>query len=92
MPKLTIYFICSLVYKIGVNDGFLPNVLKTLFRLSIIFLDLKKMLSKRHYKICICSVILGELKSFRNYLTPLSITFLNLKILGFLFPLKNLLK
>ena len=24
------------------------------------------MLSKRRYKICICSVILGELESFRN--------------------------
>ena len=25
------------------------------------------MHSKRRYQICICSVILGELKSFRNY-------------------------
>ena len=25
------------------------------------------MRSKRGYKICICSVILGELESFRNY-------------------------
>ena len=25
------------------------------------------MRSKRRYKICVCSVILGELKSFRNY-------------------------
>ena len=25
------------------------------------------MHSKRSYKICICSVILGELESFRNY-------------------------
>ena len=25
------------------------------------------MHSKRRYKICICSVILGELESFRNY-------------------------
>ena len=70
------------------------------------------MHSKRRYKICICSVILGELESFRNYkgfgsifpkflaaiyhitkerifLIPLSITFLNLKILGFLFSSKN---
>ena len=70
------------------------------------------MHSKRRYKICICSVILGELESFRNYnglqyyfpenfrcnlahyekemfLIPLSITFLNQKILGFLFPMKN---
>ena len=66
------------------------------------------MHSKRRYKICICSVILGELEAFRNYkgfnviypkildaverftkvrifLIPLSITFLNPKILGFLF-------
>ena len=69
------------------------------------------MHSKRRYKICICSVILGELESsklqglqyhfpenFRcnlahyekeNFLIPLSITFLNPKILGFLFPTKN---
>ena len=26
-----------------------------------------EMHSKRRYKICICSVILGELESFRNY-------------------------
>ena len=25
------------------------------------------MHSKRRYKICVCSVILGELESFRNY-------------------------
>ena len=66
------------------------------------------MHSRRRYKICICSVILGELEAFRNYkgfnviypkildaverftkvrifVIPLSITFLNPKILGFLF-------
>ena len=66
------------------------------------------MHSKRRYKICICSVILGELEAFRNYKGfsdifpkildalerftnvrifpfPLSIKFLNPKILGFLF-------
>ena len=66
------------------------------------------MLSKRRYKICICSVILVEPEAFRNYkvfsvifqkildaterfskvkmfLIPLSITFLNPKILGYLF-------
>ena len=72
------------------------------------------MHSKRGYKICICSVILGELESFRNFmqgfgiiifskildaiwriakgrhfLIPLSITFLNPKILGFVFPTEN---
>ena len=70
------------------------------------------MHSKRRYKICTCSVILGELESLRNYegfsvifpkinydaikrvtkmrifLVPLSITLLNSKILGFLFPRK----
>ena len=71
------------------------------------------MHSKRRYKICIFSVIVGQLvESFRNYkgftiifpkildafkritkvgiiLIPLSITFLNSKILGFLFSTKN---
>ena len=28
---------------------------------------ISRKLSKRRYKICICSVILGELESFRNY-------------------------
>ena len=67
---------------------------------------------KQPYKICICSVILGQLDSLRNYkglsiifpkileaicritnvrhiLIPLSIIFLNPKILGFLFFTKN---
>ena len=35
------------------------------------------MRSKRRYKICICSVILGELESFRNY-KGLSIIFLKI--------------
>ena len=45
------------------NDGFLLNTLKTLFRLSRVL----KMHSKRHYKLCICSVILEKLESFWNY-------------------------
>ena len=69
--------------------------------------------TKRCNKICTCSVILGELESFRNYkgirnifsehfrchltyyeienffLIPFSITFLNPKILGFLFCTNN---
>ena len=45
-----------------------------------------------------CSVILGQLDSFRNFkvftkerifLIPLSIIFLNRKVLGFLFSMKN---
>ena len=70
------------------------------------------MHSERRYKICTCSVILGELEPFRNYkgyniifpknleaiyaitkvgifLIPLYITFLNPKILGSLFCIKN---
>ena len=49
------------------NDGFLLNKLKTLFRLSRILLGSLEMHSKRRYKICIRSGILGELESFRNY-------------------------
>ena len=44
------------------------------------------MHSKRRYKICICSVILGELESFRNY-KGLSIIFL--KILDEILPVTN---
>ena len=67
-----------------------------------------KMHSKRRYKVCICSVILGELESFigfsiifpkildaisrfakvRIFLFPLSVTFLNPKILCFLYSTK----
>ena len=69
------------------------------------------MHSEVRYKICICSVILGELESFRNYkgfsiifpkildaiqrftkvkifLIPLSITFLNPKILASIYSRK----
>ena len=91
------------------NDGFVLNALKTLFR-QVIQSTLRSLEKhfKRRCKIRICSVILGEFKSFRNYqglsiifpkildeiwritkvihfLIPLSITFLNPKILGFLF-------
>ena len=48
---------------------FLLSTLKILFRLSVrsTLTSLEKH-SKRRYKICICSVILGELESFlRNY-------------------------
>ena len=47
------------------NDGFLLNILKTLFRKSTFrFLEIH---SYRRYKIYICSIILGQLESFRNY-------------------------
>ena len=47
---------------------FLLSTLKILFRLGVrsTLTSLEKH-SKRCYKICICSVILGELESFRNY-------------------------
>ena len=61
-------------YKMVVNytgvpneAGFLLNVLKTLFRAIRGTFRCLKMHSKRRYKICICSVILGELDSFRNF-------------------------
>ena len=47
---------------------FLLSTLKILFRLSVrSTLSSLEKLSKRRYKICICSVILGKLESFRNY-------------------------
>ena len=49
------------------NDDFLLKTLKTLFRLSRVLLGSLEMHSKRRYKICIRSGILGELESFRNY-------------------------
>ena len=51
------------------NDGFLLKALKTLFRLSRVLSALQKNFkhSKRCYKICVCSVVLGQLESFRNY-------------------------
>ena len=49
------------------NDGFLLNSLKTLFsvRTQSTFRFLE-MHSKRRYKICICSVILGELSNLQG--------------------------
>ena len=43
------------------------NTLKTLFRFSRAPFRSLDMYSWRCYKICICSVILGQLESFRNY-------------------------
>ena len=49
-------------------NGFPLNALKTLFRLSRVLLGPLEMHSSTpSYKICICSVILGQLESFRNY-------------------------
>ena len=55
------------------NDGFLLNALKAI---QGIFRSLE-MNSNWGYKICICSVILGELESFQNY-HGLSIVFLRI--------------
>ena len=44
------------------SDGFLLNVLKQLLG-YLVYLEI----SKRRYKSCICSVILGQLECFRNY-------------------------
>ena len=86
------------------NDSFLLNTLSRVLKLEVH--------PKRRHKICISSVILGQLESFRNYkglsiifpkildaiwrvtkvrhfLIPLSIVFLNSKILGFFFSTKN---
>ena len=46
------------------NDGFLLNSLKTLFKAIQRTFRSIEMHSKRRYKICICSVILGQLESF----------------------------
>ena len=50
------------------NDGFLLNTctLKTVFRLFQSTFRSLEMHSKRHFKICICLVIPGELESFRK--------------------------
>ena len=83
------------------NDGFLLNALKTLFRQST-FRSLE-IHSYRRYKIYICSVILWQLESFRNYqgfsiifpkildasFTKVRIFFLESENFSFPFYLKN---
>ena len=46
------------------NDGFLKYIENTFL---VIFFRSTEMHCKRRFKICICSAILGELESFRNY-------------------------
>ena len=62
-------FVAGIINITGVpNDGFLLDTLKTLFRLSTVrFNRPLEMHPKRCYKICTCSVILGELESPWNY-------------------------
>ena len=95
------------------NDSFLPHSLKTLFRLSRVFLDLQKCilsgaikfvsvrssqgnLSMSLSEITRASVIFSlkfqtQLCASRkiNFFYSSTITFLHLKILGFLFPTKS---
>ena len=49
------------------NDGFFPDVFKRLSRVRKSTLRSLEMHYNQRCKICICSVILGELKAFRNY-------------------------
>ena len=51
----------------ALNDDFLLNALKTLFRLSRVLLDLQKCFVRGATKFVSCSVILGEVESYRNY-------------------------
>ena len=48
------------------NDTFILNTLKTLFRLSKSTLRSLEIHSKWSYKICICSLILGEFEFFER--------------------------
>ena len=60
--------VSSLQYLSGApHDDFLLNSLKTLFQAIQSTFRYLEMHSKRHYKICICSVNLGEIESFRNF-------------------------
>ena len=49
------------------NNVFFLNSLKTLFKAIEGSFRSPEMHSQRRYKICICSVILGHLESFRNF-------------------------
>ena len=52
----------------GTQQQFPPiHTLTTTFKAIQSTFRSLEMHSKRRYKICICSVILGELESFRNY-------------------------
>ena len=56
------------------NDGFLLNRLESFFRLSRVPLRSLEMHSKGGYKICTCSVILGELESLPKVICPKKLT------------------
>ena len=60
--------ILSIIYLSGATkDGFLSRFIENTFEAIQSILRNLEMHSKRREKICICSVILGELVSFRNY-------------------------
>ena len=50
----------------GTQRWFLVNALKSLHRVILNTFGSLEMHSKRRYKICTCSFILGELEAFRN--------------------------
>ena len=51
----------------GTQRWFPPKYIENTFQAIQSAFRYLEMHSKRRYKICICSVILGELESFRNY-------------------------
>ena len=60
--------ILSIIYLSGATkDGFLSRFIENTFEAIQSILRYLEMHSKRREKICICSVTLGELVSFRNY-------------------------
>ena len=97
----------------GTQRWFPPKIIESTFQAIQTTFRSEEIHFKRHHKICICSFILGQLQSFRNYkgfsifskkksldaiqciikvtifLIPLSITFFNPKIFGFLLLAKN---
>ena len=76
------FCVCCVIYTCtssgAPNDGFFLNAMETLFRLSRVFFRSVEMHSQRRYKICICSVSLGQLESFPTYK---GLSIISLKIL-----------
>ena len=67
---------CSHISRIrGIQRRFLPKYIENIFQAIQGPFKSLEMHSKRRYKICIFSVILGELQSFRNYTKGFSVTF-----------------
>ena len=51
----------------GTQRRFPPKCIENTFQATQSTCRSLEMHSKRRYKICICSVVLGQLESFRNY-------------------------